>query len=147
MIPAEELLPLLRERLAAGQTVRYLSFRGVSMLPLLRQGKDAVELAPLPPQLRKYDLPVYVYPGGKVVMHRILAVREEDCICLGDNTYEYEYIRRDQMIGLVTAIRRGNRRIPVTDPGYRCYCRLWVGLFPLRRILARVKKRIRRLLK
>ena len=54
----EELMPLIRERLAAGQKVRYLPFRGVSMLPMLRQGIDTVELAPLPEKLQKYDLPV-----------------------------------------------------------------------------------------
>ena len=58
-IPEDVLMPLLRERLAAGQTVRYLPFRGISMLPMLRQGKDSVELAPLPEKLKKYDLPLY----------------------------------------------------------------------------------------
>ena len=57
-IGEEELIPFLRERLAAGQKVRYLPFRGVSMMPMLRQGKDSVELAPLPEKLKKYDLPV-----------------------------------------------------------------------------------------
>ena len=54
----EDLIPLLTERLAEGQTVRYLPFRGISMLPLLRQGKDSVQLSPLPERLEKYDLPV-----------------------------------------------------------------------------------------
>ena len=54
MICEEELLPLVYERLEAGFKVRYLSFRGVSMLPMLRQGKDSVELAPLPEKLKKY---------------------------------------------------------------------------------------------
>lgn len=38
IILEDELMPLLRERLAAGQSMRYLPFRGVSMLPMLRQG-------------------------------------------------------------------------------------------------------------
>ena len=52
----EELMDLVRERTAAGQSVRYLPFRGVSMLPMLRQGRDAVEVSPLPEKLKKYDL-------------------------------------------------------------------------------------------
>lgn len=130
-----ELLPLLRERLAAGQTIRYLPFRGVSMLPMLRQGKDMVELSPLPERLEKYDLPVYQYPSGKVVMHRVVDVREDGYICLGDNTYAYEHVRSEWMIARVSAFKRGDRRIPVENPGYRLYARVWVALFPLRRLL------------
>lgn len=144
LIPEEELLPLLRERLAAGQTIRYLPFRGVSMLPMLRQGKDAVEIAPLPEKLRKYDLPVYQYPSGKIVMHRVVEVREDHYVCLGDNTYTYEKIAPEQLIAVVRAFRRGDRRISVDDPGYRLYCRVWVALFPVRKCWKRVKSWLRR---
>ena len=150
MILAEELLPLVRERLAMGQRVHYLPFQGISMLPMLRQRYDSVELAPLPEKLRKYDLPVYQYPNGKVVMHRVVKVREQDYICLGDNTYSYEYIAPEQMIGLVSAFKRGDRRIEVTNPLYQAYARIWVFLYPLRKFLLRVRRslgRIRRMLK
>lgn len=140
-------MPLIRERLAAGQTVRYLPFRGVSMLPMLRQGKDSVELAPLPPKLKKYDLPVYQYPSGKYVMHRVVAVREDHYLCLGDNTYEYEKISPEQMLAVVSAFKRGEKRIPVTAPAYQLYCRLWCGSFPLRKFLKRAKSWLRRHLK
>ena len=140
-------MPLIRERLAAGQTVRYLPFRGVSMLPMLRQGKDAVELSPLPEKLKKYDLPVYQYPSGKYVMHRVMDVNADHYICLGDNTLEYEHIRPEWMIGVVSAFKRGEKRISVDSKGYWIYCRIWVAVFPLRKFLSRVKRRIRRLLK
>lgn len=147
IILEDELLPLLRERLAAGQTIRYLPFRGVSMLPMLRQGKDAVELAPLPERLSKYDLPVYQYPSGKVVMHRVVDVKDDHYVCLGDNTYEYEHIRPEQLIGVVSAFKRGEKRINVDAPGYRLYCRVWVAVFPLRKFLKRAKGWLRRHLK
>lgn len=147
IILEDELLPLLRERLAAGQTIRYLPFRGVSMLPMLRQGKDAVELAPLPERLSKYDLPVYQYPSGKVVMHRVVDVKDDHYVCLGDNTYEYEHIRPEQLIGVVSAFKRGEKRINVDAPGYRLYCRVWVAIFPLRKFLKRAKGWLRRHLK
>lgn len=143
----EELLSLLRERLAAGQTVRYLPFAGVSMLPMLRQKKDAVELSPLPHKLKKYDLPVYQYPSGKVVMHRIVDVKEDYYVCLGDNTYSYERISPDWLIGVVSAFKRGEKRIPVTDPRYRLYCRVWVATFPLRKLLKQIKAVLRRWLR
>ena len=147
LIIEAELMPLIRERLAAGQRVRYLPFRGVSMLPMLRQGIDTVELAPLPEQLSKYDLPVYQYPSGKYVMHRVIGVKEDHYICLGDNTYEYEYIRQDQMIGLVSAFKRGNRRIEVTSAAYQAYSRIWVVSYPLRKWLRKGKQFLKQILR
>ena len=129
-----ELMPIVQELLAEGQTVRNLPFRGVSMLPMLRQGKDAVELSPLPEKLKKYDLPVYRYPSGKIVMHRVVDVKDDHYVCLGDNTYQYEHIPQEWMIGLVTAFRRGKKRIEVTSALYRLYSRVWVALYPVRRL-------------
>ena len=48
----EDLMPLIRERLAVGQSVKF-SPRGNSMLPMLRQGVDSVVLSPLPERLQK----------------------------------------------------------------------------------------------
>ena len=143
----EELLPLLQETFARGQAVRYLPFRGRSMLPMLRQGKDSVELSPLPEKLCKYDLPVYRYPNGKIVMHRIVGIKDNCYLCMGDNTYRYEKITREQMIGVVSAFKRGEKRVSVQSAQYRLYCRLWVALYPVRRVLKGCKNRLRRLIK
>ncbi|MBE6976797.1 MAG: hypothetical protein E7439_06360 [Ruminococcaceae bacterium] len=147
MILGDELMELVRSQVAIGRKVRYLPFRGVSMLPMLRQGKDSVEIAPLPEKLKKYDLPVYQLPSGKYVMHRVVAIKDTHYVCLGDNTYEYETIYPEQMIGVVSAFRRGDKRIEVTAPGYRLYAKIWVGLFPVRKFFRGTKKWLRRLLK
>ena len=136
-------MPLLRECLERGQTVGYLPFRGVSMLPMLRQGRDSVELSPLPTKLKKYDLPVYQYPSGKYVMHRVVRVHEDHYTCLGDNTYEYETVYPNQMIAVVTAFKRGEKRIQVTSPIYRLYCRVWCASYPFRKFMKKMKRRIR----
>ena len=147
IIEGEELMELVRDRLAAGQVIRYLPFRGISMLPMLRQGKDSVELSPLPEKLRKYDIPVYQYPSGKYVMHRVVAVHEDHYICLGDNLMQLETIYPEQMIGVVSAFRRGEKRISVDDPCYLLYCRFWCMIFPVRKGWRKVKRVLRRLLK
>ncbi len=131
-LPIEELMPLIRERLAAGQSVRF-SPRGVSMRPMLRQGKDSVILSPVSTPLKKYDLPLYQRVDGTYILHRIIAAGE-DYTCMGDNQFTAEQnLTHDQMIAVVTAFYRGNRKISVTDPRYRLYCRLWVHSRPLRR--------------
>ena len=143
----EELMLVLRERLNAGQKVRFLAFRGVSMKPMLRQGKDSVELAPLPKRLQKYDLPVYQYPSGKYVMHRVIEVREDCYVCMGDNTYSYEYIKPEWMVAVVSAFKRGDREISVDAPLYRFYSRLWVALYPIRKPAHRVYHGLKRRLR
>lgn len=146
-IEGDELLALIRERLAAGQTIRYLPFRGVSMMPMLRQGKDTVEIAPLPEKLQKYDLPVYQYPSGKVVMHRVVGVKDGYYVCLGDNTYSYEKITPDMLIGKVTAFKRGEKRIEVTNSAYRLYVRIWVALYPLRKVWRALIRKVKDILR
>lgn len=137
-------MPLILERLAAGQRVRGMRFQGVSMLPLLRQDKDSVELTALPDRLQKYDLPLYRTVNGRYVMHRIVAVKPDHYVCLGDNTYTFEQVRPEQMVALVGAIQRGRRRIRVESPAYRAYCLVWCWIIPLRRFLKRVEFWLRR---
>ena len=122
--PMEELMPVFREQLAAGHNVQF-SPKGISMLPMLRQGIDTVVLSPMPERLRKYDLALYQRDNGQYVLHRIVAVGE-NYTCIGDNQFQKETgLRYDQMIAVVTAFTRGKRKISVTALSYRIYCRLW----------------------
>ena len=139
----DNLMPLFRERLAAGQKVRF-SPRGISMLPMLRQGVDTVTLAPLPEKLRKYDLPLYQRDNGQYVLHRVVEVGET-YTCIGDNQFVTEPgLRHDQMIARVSAFTRGDREYSVTDLRYRLYCRLWHESRPLRHFFRRAKGWLRR---
>lgn len=143
----EELMDLVRERTAAGQKVASIPFGGVSMLPMLRQGKDQVELAPLPARLKKYDLPVYRYPSGKYVMHRVIKVCEDHYICNGDNLLLLEEIPHEWMVAVVSAFTRHGKRIEVTDLGYRMYCWFWCFTRPVRHAWRRSKARLKKILK
>lgn len=127
----DDLMPLIRERLAVGQTVSFFP-NGVSMLPMLRQGRDSVELSPAPERLKKYDLPLYQRDNGQYVLHRVVAVGK-DYTCVGDNQFLLEPgVERRQVIALVTAFARDGKRIEVTDLRYQIYCRLWCASRPLR---------------
>lgn len=120
----EVLAPLMMERLAVGQSVRFTP-KGTSMLPMLRHGKDTVMLSPLPARLKKYDLPLYQRDNGQYVLHRVIRVGD-DYTCMGDNQFVPEPgLRHDQMIGLVTAFSRKGKEYTVQHPGYRLYCRVW----------------------
>lgn len=142
----EQLMPLIRETLSAGKTVKF-SPRGISMLPMLRQGIDSVVLSPMPEKLCKYDLPLYQREDGHYVLHRVVKAGPT-YTCIGDNQFEFEPgLRHDQMIAVVTAFTRGDRVIPVTDVRYRLYCRFWHHTRSLRHFWRRAKGWIRRHLK
>lgn len=120
----DQLMPLFRERLAAGQNVKF-SPRGISMLPMLRQGADTVTLAPLSGKLEKYDLPLYQRRDGKYILHRVVKVGDT-YTCIGDNQFVYETgVTHDQMIAVVCSFTRKNREYSVADWRYWLYCRLW----------------------
>lgn len=142
----EQLLPLIMETLEKDNTVSF-SPRGISMLPMLHQGRDTVTLAPIHGELKKYDLPLYRRDDGAFILHRIVGTGET-YTCIGDNQYELEQgVRRDQMIAVVTSFTRNGERVEVTDLRYQIYCRLWHWSRPVRRFLSRVKGFLRRKLR
>lgn len=127
----EDLMPLITEALDNGRTVRF-SPRGVSMLPMLRQGIDSVEFSSAPDKLKKFDLPLYRRDNGQFVLHRVVKV-EETYTCIGDNQFVYEPgIRQEQILAVVTAFYRGNRLIKAQYLPYRLYCRMWHYSRPVR---------------
>lgn len=142
-IELNELMPLIQERLAAGQNVKFAP-RGISMMPMLRQGIDSVVLSPVPEKLRKYDLPLYRRENGKYVLHRIIAV-EDTYTCMGDNQFAEEPgICQEQLLALVTGFFRGETYHSVDEPAYRLYCRFWYHSRPLRRFWRRGVNFLRR---
>ena len=138
-----DMMPLILECLSNGQSVRF-SPRGISMLPMLRQGIDSVVLSPLPDVLRKYDLPLYRRDDGKYILHRIVDVGET-YTCMGDNQFAAEKgLRRDQMIALVTGFYRAEKYHSVREPGYLLYSRFWHYSRPIRHLYRRAKGWLRR---
>lgn len=132
----EELMPLIRECLDAGQSVRIFP-RGTSMLPMIRQDVDSVVLSPVSGRLKKYDIPLYQRDHGKYILHRVVAV-EDTYTCVGDNQFVMERgVRHEQVIAVVTAFYRGEKKYKVSGLGYQFYCRLWFYSRPLRRFWKR----------
>jgi hypothetical protein len=142
----EALMPLFKEKLAAGKSVIFFP-KGTSMMPMIRQGVDKVVLSPLPKKLKKYDLPLYQRDNGQYVLHRIVKAGDT-YTCIGDNQYQYETgVRHDQMIGLVTGFYRDQEYHSATELSHRVYRFLWHHSRWLRPRVQAVKSKIRRLIK
>lgn len=117
--------------------------KGRSMLPLLREDRDLMVIEKKGPErCKKYDAVLYKR-GERYVMHRILQVREKDYYIVGDNNRKGEYVRDEQILGVLTQVVRDGKTITPADPAYQRYVHLWCDLFPLRAGLFFVRDGVR----
>ena len=122
---------------------------GSSMMPLLRQNRDLMVIQNKVGRCARYDAVLYKRESGQYVLHRILKVREKDYVICGDNQWKREYgITDEQILGVLTAVVRDGKMIPVTERGYQRYVHLWcdfyyirAGIFWLRDLPGRVKRK------
>ena len=118
---------------------------GVSMLPLLRQGRDLFTVEKKGPErCRVGDVALY-RRGRDYVLHRIVEVRENDYVLLGDNCVQREYGVTDaDILGVLTGFVRDGKTISVRDPAYRLYTGVWLRTEKPRIFCKRVLARLRR---
>ena len=106
---------------------------GISMRPLIKQGRDSVMIEKPSTRLNKNDVALYKRYDGKYVLHRIVEVRPDDYVFLGDNCMSKEYgIKDDQVIGVMTALVRGGKDVDLEGFGYKFYVSMWSMLTPVR---------------
>ena len=132
------------EYLAQNGSMTYTNV-GVSMLPLLRQGRDLFILEKKGSERCRVGDVVLYRRGEKYVLHRVVEVREKDYVILGDNCVAREYgIKDDDVIGVMTGFVRSGKEHSVTDFGYRLYSALWLRTEKPRVFLKRGRARLRR---
>ena len=120
---------------------------GVSMLPLLRQGKDLFIVKKKGSErCRVGDVVLYRRPPAHYVLHRIIQVRANDYVILGDNCIKKEYgIRDEDIIGVMTGFVRDGKEHSTREMGYRVYSSLWLFMAPVRVFLKKAKLRLKRM--
>ncbi|MBQ9068751.1 MAG: PqqD family peptide modification chaperone [Eggerthellaceae bacterium] len=118
---------------------------GVSMLPLIKQGRDLVVIGPKPEgRCRKYDVVLY-RRGTRYVLHRIVEVLEDGYVICGDNCVNREYGFTDaDIVGVMTAMVRNGSHLDANSAAQQRYARIWVALYPMRSALLRISGALRR---
>lgn len=120
--------------------------KGISMMPLLRQDRDLMILKKAEPgTLKKLDAVLFIRPNGQYVLHRILEEQDGLYWIVGDNCVSGEYVREEQIIGVLTGVIRDGKTISVEDPAYQRYVHLWCDHYPTRIAILKVRNRIRAL--
>ncbi|MBQ3886239.1 MAG: S24/S26 family peptidase [Ruminococcus sp.] len=119
---------------------------GTSMMPLLKQGRDLFTVTKKGSErCRKYDVVLYRRPPDKYVLHRVVKVRENDYVILGDNCINKEYgITDDDILGVMTSFVHKGKQHTVNDMTYRIYSHLWVDLSFFRVKLKKLRMKIKR---
>ena len=122
---------------------------GVSMLPLLRQGKDVFVVQKKGSErCKRGDVVLYHRPPDKYVLHRIIEVRPDDYVILGDNCVKKEYgITDSDIIGVMSGFSRSGRQHGITGTGYRIYTYMILHTMGLRVFFKKVVLRLRSRLK
>lgn len=121
---------------------------GVSMWPMLRNRHDVMLVVPAKGELRRYDVALY-RRGGKYVLHRVVGHydrgSEKGYVICGDNCVTLEYISCGDVLGVLRGCYRDGRHIDCeTSRGYHAYSKLWVALFPARKVCKGANAAIRR---
>lgn len=144
LISTVDFMPVVEEMIANGQSVE-ISPRGISMLPLIREGRDSVVLEPINRELRKYDIPLYRRDDGSYILHRIVDITDGEYRLIGDNQYVYENgVKKEQMIAVVSTVRRGEKLISVNSRSHRFYAFMLHNTRGIRHFSIRVARKIKR---
>ena len=136
------------EYLDQNETLTYTNV-GVSMLPLLRQGKDLFTVRKKGKERCKAgDVVLYRRTPDRYVLHRVVEVRPEDYVILGDNCIAKEYgIRDEDILGIMTGYVRDGKEHSIEEPGYRVYSNLWMHTIGMRVCAKRCRNALARRVK
>lgn len=122
----------------------YLSVpKGISMNPMLYEADTIAEIHTITKPPVRYDVVLYIRGEEQGVIHRVLYKKGDIYVINGDNCWQKEYVRPEQIRGIVTNFYRKGRWHDVNEPLYRLYSHLWVDFFFIRRPILYIRDRIK----
>lgn len=145
ILPPEALMEPLLELLEKVDTVP-LVISGSSMTPFLVHGRDTVYLSKVGRPLKRGDMILYRRDNGDYILHRIYRVEKETYSLVGDAQTAIERgIRPDQVLALVTAVRRKGKLLQPDSFWWDFFQKVWIRMVPLRPVVRAVYCGIRKI--
>ena len=114
---------------------------GTSMMPLLKEGRERVELKPYcHERLKKGDVVLYKKNEGTLVLHRIIKTENgEFFTVLGDHQFNNdEWVNKNQIIAVACGFFIKGRYVNEKTRWYRLYKKIWPCNLNVRRIILAV---------
>ena len=113
---------------------------GYSMMPLLRQRKDIIEIKKRESgRCKKFDV-VFYKRKNQYILHRIIKVLPDRYVVAGDhNTFLDPPVTDDMILGVMTRVIRDGKNITPDNFWYKVYVHLWCDFYPIRFFLLKAK--------
>ncbi|GIM28730.1 hypothetical protein CPJCM30710_13960 [Clostridium polyendosporum] len=146
-VKSELIFPIIKEILDTGKSTR-ITVTGLSMYPFLREHIDSVELSNTSfINIHRGDIVMILRDSNEYVMHRVYR-KEIDCFYIvGDAQQWIEGpLRPDQLVAIIIAVWRENKRIECINIWWRLLSSVWLLLLPLRCFIIRTYPKIRKLI-
>lgn len=141
-VDTQEYVTMLKELVEEGHQVSLL-ISGSSMAPFLIHHRDTIFFKKPDRELKVGDMVFYRRRDGRYVMHRICCIRPEGFYMIGDAQKEIEGpLNREQVFGLVTAVKRKGRLIQPGDFWWEFFARIWPRIIPLRGLISRIYSKL-----
>ena len=110
-----------------------LVISGSSMTPFLVHGRDTVYLSKATAPLKRGDMILYRRDNGAYILHRIFQAEGECYTLVGDaQTLLEPGIRADQVLAVVTAVRRKGKLLKKGSFWWDFFENIWIRMVPLR---------------
>ena len=112
-----------------------ITLDGDSMRPLIRRGRDLVNIVPITRELKIGDVVLFEYPKGRYVVHRVRHLTDDRVQTLGDHCWNPDAVMpRACVLGLVTYFERDGKKHTLDSDFARIIGRIWMFFLPLRRL-------------
>ena len=120
------------EELKKGNSVKIMP-QGVSMHPMLKEGRDDVTIAPIGNRrIRTNDVILFRY-NGILTLHRLCKITREGYFFMGDNfSFAEGPVDKADIYGILMEFTRKGKRISCSNLIYRISARIWLILIPVR---------------
>lgn len=136
-IGIEDWCQLSKEGIAPPVTI---PLEGSSMQPLIRRGIDPVTIVPLQRPLKKGDVILCTTNPGRFVVHRVWKLKDGLVCPLGDSCRNPDgWIPEENVLGQAVCFIRNGRRYRLDTRSARIWGRVWMSLFPVRRLYYRTR--------
>ena len=120
-----------------------VEFKGISMLPLFKEGRDKVLIYKVDIPLKKGDIVLYKRESGLLVLHRIYAINGQELVLLGDNHLRVERgVNKSQVLGICKGYYKYDKLIDFENSMKYKFYKNFYGLNRLPRVFYKAYKKI-----
>lgn len=124
-----------------------LVISGGSMTPFLVPKRDSVYLSKADRKLKRGDMVLYQRDNGHYVLHRVFRAEKGLYTMVGDaQTVLEPGIRPDQILAVVTAVRRKEKLLQKNSFWWLFFEKIWIRMVPLRPVIMKTYQLMKRLL-